>query len=203
MKKLLFLSVILASSFHANSQEINVETMSKDELATMAQTYYDLSIELNSVIDSISYAHEKHAFCEAINNDTTWQVQSPWDFLDIKVVSCKGDRETQTVAVELLITNSNVNQHVYLQSNESVAIDNTGRTGRIKSFSDISINSGRQNGTIYTDVPVRVKLSFSQFIPGTEKFNLIAFQMSSGDTKGESYAAQRRTVEIKNVAIEW
>lgn len=202
MKKILFTLTLLMGANGAFAQNSELEDMTKEELKETCQSFIKLTTDLITElqdIDSCHYTHEKYLFCEAINNDTTWTVKSPWDFLDIKVLSAIGDRKTQSVTIELLLSNSTLNQKIYVDAFGSEAVDAIGKASPLQT---INVGSGRHFGTVYTDVPIRVKLIFSGVMPGTEKFNLASFKMSSIDESSRNTPVKQQ-VEIRNIPLVW
>lgn len=202
MKKILFTISLLLGINSGFSQKLDLESMTKEEIGLAVQFLFETiedQYQQLKEIDSCNYNHEKYLFNEAINNDSTWTVKSPWEFLDIKVLSALGDRKSQSVTIELLLTNSALNQKVYIDAFGSEAIDAIGNACPLQT---IMVGSGKHFGTVYTNVPVRVKLIFSGIMPGTDKFNLIGFKMSSIDGNSRNTPVKQQ-VEIRNVHIQW
>lgn len=152
-------------------------------------------------MDSCSFNHEKYVFSEAINNSTDVSFNNPWNFLDFKLISARGDRAGQSVTLELLVTNSSLNQKVYIQEFGAKAIDNLGKSGEVANRS-VSIGSEGHNGVLHTNVPVRISITFNSIMPGTEKFNLVSFRMSSVNDSSRT-SGKLNNLEIRNIPIEW
>lgn len=190
MRKILFILTAIAGVNGAFAQDITTEEL----LNVISEQEQELK-----AMDSCHYKHEKYLFCEAINNDTTWTVKAPWEFLDIKVLSAVGDRKGQSVILELLFTNTSLNQKVYIDAFGSEAIDAIGNACPLQT---INVGSGKHFGTVYTDTPVRVKLIFTGVTPGTEKFNLVGFKMSSINENSRNTPVKQQ-IEIRNIPVVW
>lgn len=196
--KQITLILTLMVALISNAQNKDLATLTKEQLK---QRVIELQNELNS-IDSCNYNHEKYLFCEAINNDTTWSVKSPWDFMEFKVLSAIGDRTSQSVTIELLLTNSSLNQNIYIDAFGATAIDNIGRNGSLLR-NGVNVQNGQNFRIIHTDVPTRINLTITSVMPGAEKFNLVSFKMSSRNENDSSYGTEKLLVEIRNIPIEW
>lgn len=205
MKKIIY-TLCLISSFsivNAQNQEM-LDTLSKSEIKMMFDHLAHEIIALRKTvqsIDSCHYNHEKYLFSEAIIADTNTIVKSPWDFLKFNVLSAHGDRTNQSVTVTLLVQNSGLNQKVYIDPFEGTAIDPIGNIAPYAK-KGVNLSQGFHSGTIFTNVPQKIELTFVGVLPGTDKFNLVAFKMSSTDVSS-SNSPIKRQVEIQNIEIEW
>jgi hypothetical protein len=77
------------------------------------------------------------------------------------------------------------------------------QTGNAHGSTEIQMGVAKSHvGNIYTDVPIKVKFKFESVMPGTELFNLIAFNMSSLPLSSRQ-TLKKEVVEIRNVLIAW
>lgn len=201
MKKILFTLSLFIGTSAAFAQNYKLDNMTKEELKVTCEGLInvtnDLLIQLQET-DSCKYAHEKYLFCEAVNGGEQVSVKSPWSFIDFKVLSAEGDRAEQTVTVELLLTNSALNQQINIERFSSRAIDAIGNSSVLNTINE---GSGNYVETLYTDVPIKVKLTFVGVMPGTELFSHIGFSMSTRNDSGG--ALEKGKVEIRNVLVQW
>ncbi len=205
MKKIIFTLCLISgvSSLNAQNREM-LDTLSKSEIKMMFDYFSSEIISLKKTIQSIDschYNHEKYLFSEAINADTNSIVKSPWEFLKFNVLSAHGDRTNQSVTVTLLVQNSGLNQKIYIDPFEGTAIDPIGNSAPYAK-KGVNLSQGFHSGTIFTNVPQKIELTFVGVLPGTDKFNLVAFKMSSTDVNS-SNAPVKKQVEIQNIEIEW
>lgn len=202
MRKFILGVVIFSSSIQGNAQNNKVDTLTKEELKYEYFNLLNDNKQLKSTIkaiDSCNYNHEKYLFCESININTATKVNTTLKNLDFKLLSADGDRNAQSVTITFLVTNKGLNQKVYIDRFGATAIDGIGNGGLI---SEISVGSETHFGTIYTNVPVRIKLTFNSIMPGTEIFKMVAFKMSSVDVNSQASAIKEQ-VELRNVLINW
>jgi hypothetical protein len=197
---LLFYLLLCSVSF---SQNRVTDTLSAEEVNKLVLSYSKEIQELKSTIrnlDSNAYAYEKIAFCAALNDSASTSIELPWDYYDIKVLSCLGNRDEQSVTLTLIFTQSEVNQKIYIDKFGLQAID---QTGNAHGSTEIQMGVAKSHvGNIYTDVPIKVKFKFESVMPGTELFNLIAFNMSSLPLSSRQ-TLKKEVVEIRNVLIAW
>lgn len=193
MKKILLTLIIIICANGAFAQEF-----SKEQLEKIVD---DLLTEIISM-DSCHYSEEKIRFCEAINNDTTWSVDDPWEFIDIKVLGAIGDRKEQNVTVELLLTNTGFNQNFYIDVRSIEGVDAIGNSS-YTNLSGLNVGRSDSSGKLYANVPLKVEITLRGIMPGTEKFNVLAFMMGTSNAQDNNYSPKTEQVEIRNIPIVW
>lgn len=187
-KKLLFFALSAATSF--GYAQTSVETLKKN----LAKS----KIENQKLKDENKFINEKLNLCNALANDTVTQINSFSGMYNIQVASCKGDRVSQSVAIDLIITQSSLNQNFTINYNESSATDGLGN--------QLKIIDNNQNGyygfyKVFTDTPLRVKLIVKNVMPGTNVFSLISLKM--GTNNMDNNPVNFQLTEIRNLKIVW
>jgi hypothetical protein len=207
MKKIIF-TIFLISSFSAVKAQSTsyFDTLTNQEKKMAFDYLVELYHKLEKTIkqtDSCHYNHEKYLFCEAINNDTLTTIASPWKFIEFTVISTLGDRVNQSVTLTLLLKNTALNQKIFIESFGSVAIDAIGNSTPLNR-NGINVLQNSNFGTLFTNTPQKIELTFNGIMPGTEKFNLVGFKMSSIDVNAGSLDSPvKKQVEIRDIKIEW
>ncbi|MFA4851720.1 MAG: hypothetical protein WC868_05760 [Bacteroidales bacterium] len=109
------------------------------------------------------------------------------DKVEYKLVKCEGNKKTQTVTLEFLIINKQANLNFLL--NNSIIIDLNGN----------SFNSGYDNinTTIYTDVPLKGKQTFSGILSDVLYIKLFKFDTFSMQTE------KHNNIEFRDIKISW
>ena len=204
MKNIIFTLcfIISLSSVTAQNQEM-LDTLSRSEIKMMIDHLAREVISLRKTIlsnDSCYYSHEKYMFCESINADTISTIVSPWSFMNFKLLSAVGDRKKQIVTITLILTNTDLHQKLYIDGYGSEAIDPIGHSSGLEK---IQVGSGSHIGTAYTNVPIRIHLTFKGVFLGTDKFNFVALKMSAQNANSTQGITDKNLLEISNVPIKW
>ena len=101
----------------------------------------------------------------------------------VKLVQCTGSRSNQAIEIVLMVTNSGVNESMYLGS-DAMAIDNYGNT----------LHSGYSTKYEFpTGVSVKVTVSHIKLVePRTTMLSFFKLPLGSG-----------KVVEFRNVPVQW
>ena len=189
MKKcLLFLALLAATSF--GYAQTSVETLKKD----LAKS----KTENQKLKDENNFLNEKLNLCNTLANDTVTQISSFSGMYNIQVASCKGDRVSQSVAIDLIITQSSLNQKFTIHYYESSATDGLGNQ---VSITDDYNNRNYGFYTVFTETPLRIKLIVKNVMPGTDMFSLIALKMATDNM--DKNPVNFQLTEIRNLKITW
>lgn len=186
MKKT-FLFLALSATASYGYTQTSVETLKKD----LAKS----KTENEKLKDENNFLNEKLNLCTTLANDTVTQIKSFSDLYSVQVVSCKGDRVTQTAKVDLLLTHKTVNQKLTVNYFHSNAVNSLGEQLKL-SF----INSA-DFFNVYTDTPIRVTVTVKNVLPGTDMISMLALQMSTCPIDQASHNPSY--TEIRNLKIVW
>jgi hypothetical protein len=181
-RSLLFLSLLMIT--HINFSQTSVEALKKELSKTKSEN--------QKLKDENNFLNEKINFCQALKNDSI-EIK-PFDSnYDIKVLACIGDRKSQTVKIELILTHKMVNQNFCFQDNTSQAIDNIGNPYSISGLNEKFMQ-------ISTDTPVKLTYIVKSILPGTEMFKNVILTM---DSRTQTCWGEYHITEIKNLKITW
>lgn len=186
MKKTILLLSLSAFSI-AGTAQTSVETLKKDLAKSKSEN--------QTLKDENNFLKEKLNLCTALSSDTVIEIKSFSPIYTIQVASCKGDRNSQTVTIELLITQNSLNKKLSIHTFDSRATDALGNQLKFNDPNSYSYY------TVYTDTPLRVKLTVKNVMPGTDMFSLIALRMASDEMDKNPMNFQ--LTEIKNLKITW
>ncbi|MDP4210859.1 MAG: hypothetical protein Q8928_18775 [Bacteroidota bacterium] len=109
------------------------------------------------------------------------------DKVEYKLVSCEGNKKAQTVTLEFLIINKQANSGFVL---ERLAIIDLNGNSFDAGYDNI-------NTTVYTDVPLKGKQSFSGILPEVQYIKLFKFHTFLVQTK------QHNDIEFRDIKISW
>ena len=164
-----------------------------------AQTNVEfLKKENQKLKEEIRVLNEKITMCFGNNVDSNYNIQPFSGIYEMKVLSCKGDRSSQSVEIVILVTHNKVNQQLAVNTNESNAIDNTGNGYKIgipNFYSSIGYYK------VFTDTPYKILYTVKNILPGTESFKLISLAMGTGNI--DTYPNTNLFTEIRNLKITW
>lgn len=157
-----------------------------------------LSKENTALKNKLIFLEEKVKFSEAFNNDSVIQIKSFNSDYEFKVIACKGNTNSQTVKVEVLVTLISTNQKLAAMSYGSKAIDNLGREYSCK----LTFIGSQQSGNdLFTNIPVLITMEFPSVMPQTEKFELVS--MTLANRKPDQDLSKFSSTEIRNIPILW
>lgn len=186
MKKTILILCLSAFSFIGIAQT-SVESLKKD-LSTSKS-------ENQKLKDENKFLTEKLNLCTTLSTDTVTEIKSFSPIFTIQVASCIGDRNSQTVSIELIISQNSLNKKFTIHNFDSRATDALGNQLRFNDPNSYSYY------TVYTDTPLRVRLTVKNVMPGTDMFSLIAIRMASDEMDKNPMNFQ--LTEIRNLKITW
>ena len=114
------------------------------------------------------------------------------------MISCKGDKSSQSVEIEIVVNHQKVNQQLTFDLKNSRIIDNIGNSYSMK-IPNFYSSGGSYD--VFTDTPLKITYIVSNVLPGTEMFKMIALKMNT-NTIGQ-YSSPDLFTEIKNLRILW
>ena len=143
-------------------------------------------------------------FCTSIEKNKNIEVRSFADFYDIKVIKCKGNKTDQNFKLELLITQSRVNQWFiyssYLFKSLNLAFDDIGNKYKVTRIEDPL--KEHASTKILTNIPMKLTVTISDVMPGLSSLKTVNLEVES-----ESYSSHEMKVSgmiiINNLPIEW
>ena len=127
---------------------------------------------------------------------------------DLKLLSCKGDKNKQQVNIEFLIKHKNVHQKVCFNKgkDDAKAYD---LEGNEYNSNTVSVGSKINNSygfsicnKIPTNVPVKASINLIKILPTVEKLSFVTVKIGFKDFDG-SYKYTYGNIEIQNLDIDW
>ena len=188
MKKSLLLLAISATSLIGTAQT-SVETLKKDLSSSKSEN--------QKLKDENKFLNEKLIMCEALAADTVVKISSFSNLYTINYLSCKGDRGSQTVTVEFLISQKSTNKKIIVDNTTSLAVDILGNQFSVTNIYKQSYSYY----VVFTDTPVKMSFIIKNVLPGTEAISLLALKMSTGEMDNPSY--NYALTELRNLKITW
>lgn len=113
--------------------------------------------------------------------------------VELSLIKCEGNSVDQTVTLWLTATNKEANKD--FQFSQSEVIDVEGNS--LKSY-DIVMGSSGIRGTLYTDVPVKVSVTFKKVLPSVKILKLINLEHYNPQQAGRTLSFQ-----FKDININW
>lgn len=113
------------------------------------------------------------------------------DKVEFSLVKCEGNSKTQTVTVELLLTNTGATRP--LQFAQVSAVDTGG--DEYKTF-DIYVGSNALRNDLPTGVPVKARFLIPKVLPSTKSFARLACPVYTLNEPGRETVVEFRTVPI-------
>lgn len=153
-----------------------------------------LKKENEILLNNNNYLTKKLAYHDTLAT-TTNEVKSFDSSIEIKVLSCTGNKSRQEVTLELVYINKSTNKdltHYYLNNNLQFAIDGMGQKYKVA--------VPLEEIPLLTEIETRVKYTIPNIMPGTDSFSVISLLCNS--KKGLMLDGHTST-EIRNVKITW
>lgn len=188
MKKTI-LFFLFSTSTIISSAQTNVDIIKKELQTTKAD-----NIKLK---EENKYLKNKLEFCSGIS-DSILSIKSFSGSYNIRVLSCKGDRSSQSVQIEIVLSHQNLNQQLSFDLSNSRIVDNIGNSFSMK-IPNFFASAGSYD--IFTDTPLKITYIVNNVLPETEMFKIIALKMNT-NTIGK-YSSPDLFTEIKNLKIYW
>ncbi|WP_158837669.1 hypothetical protein [Polaribacter sp. L3A8] len=160
------------------------------EMISKDKNFIAKEIEENEILDKIDI--------KSFSND-----------YDLKLLSCKGDKNTQQVRIEFLIKHKKVHQKVcfegkkYITSDETSAFDFNGNEYKAnESIVGSKKSSYVTCNKIPTNVPLKASVNFIKILPTVEKLSFVTIKVEYRDFDG-TYKNNKGNIEIQNLDIDW
>ncbi len=133
-------------------------------------------------------------------------IKSFADGYNVELLSCKGDKNKQTVTLTFRITQNGVHKEVsvYSDSNDTEAYDAEGNEYKAKEVSvgaNVSTFYSAKN-KIPTGVPVKSTLTFHKILPSVKRLSYVNIVVKYGDYD-DYYNKTKGNIEIRNLDIDW
>ncbi|MBS9774132.1 MAG: hypothetical protein KGV59_03120 [Tenacibaculum sp.] len=172
----------------------------------------DLAIPINNALELGEIKSNNPNFNPSINQkgdtDDTHIKSFSSDF-DVKLLSVKGDRNSQTITIEMLIKHKIVHQKMCLNygTNDAKLYDFEGNEYLVKEVKIGAIKKNSYNfggyvcNKIPTNIPVKATVTFKQILPDKSKMSF--FTIKVGYTPFDSYDYEYGNIEMTNLNVEW
>jgi hypothetical protein len=168
-----------------------------------------LRTQLKLLQDDTTNLHEKLKYCQALDFSKTLEVKGIGSAYNLDVLSCKGDRESQTVKIEFVISHQILHQDVCLAVNDAKytqAIDELGNEYPVKSTgigtsANNYLTDGRCN-KVPTDTPVKGYIVISSVMPSTQLFRFVSVMFKYRNFGSEDKFTYSN-LEIRSIKVTW
>ena len=150
-------------------------------------------------------------FANAANGqgDGNGTVKSFSPDFDVKILSVVGDKEAQTVTVNLLISHKIVHQRVCF--NETCSLFDVKKSkcfdyeGNEYPYKEVGIGNERTTysvcNTIPTQVPLKTFVTFKQILPSVQGMSFVTIPVAYRAEDGGNYTCN--DLELSNLVIDW
>lgn len=167
-----------------------------------------LQLQINQLKIDTSALLAEVRFCKELDRSRGLEIKGVSSDLDIQIVSCTGDRNTQTVKIIFVVSHKLAHQEVCVASDKKniKVYDRIGNEVSVKG-ADLGVNAeglftpARCN-KIPTVVPVKGFIMLSNVLPSTAVLGFVSvgFKYRNFESKSDyTYG----TLEIKNLSIHW
>ncbi|WP_218598917.1 hypothetical protein [Polaribacter sp. NJDZ03] len=127
---------------------------------------------------------------------------------DLKLLSCKGDKNTQQVKIEFLIKHKKVHQDICFNKSikDAKAYDLEGNEYNSDIVSVGSKVSSKfasyMCNKVPTNIPVKASINFIKILPTVEKLSFVTIKIGYKDSDG-GYKYEYGNIEVQNLDIDW
>jgi len=166
-----------------------------------------LKESINKLKEDTTFLRSKLAYYDKLNSNVDFTLNSFNSQFTIKILSCTGDRSSQTVKIEFVIHHKKPNQDVTfngMTTGNINAYDEIGNTFYAKDLG-LANSTGSYNyahAIIPTDIDVKGYAIFSGIIGGTDKLKLVNIFVEAKNADGGANPVSGK-IEIKNLKIQW
>lgn len=179
----------------------------------MAQTNCDAFKKENTTLkatnltlgDENRFLKQKLEFFTELNKPQDERVTPFSDKIDVKIVSVKGNRVSQTVTVNYILINHLPNQDISFGINRGLCkvFDSIGNELILKDISigNSSGNVSETSNSLFTDVALKCSFLFGNVLPGTEFIK--AAQIALDYYPTGNYRGNNTSLTMSNLKIEW
>ena len=197
MNKIIYVFISL-SIFSITSFGQTIEQLKQENAALKKQTD-KLKATNNALIQDTTFLHSQLKTCQLYNLSNPLDIKCSLSPYKITFIESKGNRQSQSVEVTILIENTGVNQRAginsYYGDQSCQLIDSQGNVMLGSNYRDYT---GLQ---IPTNTPYKIKLKFDNILPGTDFMSTLTLQMESSnqDLSNMRYGI----ITIKNIKTTW
>lgn len=201
--KLIFLCLI-TGFFSANLSAQKTQSAN-----SLKQENENLKATISKLKQDTAFLSQKIALCDIFSKQSQYELTSFSKSFKVEILSCKGDRDKQTVKIELLISHNLPHQNVSMRlgKEESKAIDELGnvfsvKEGGIGSSSTSTDGNTIVNSKVPTDIPVKCYIIVRNVLPSTDRFKFVSIKwgFTNFDDGGIPIWGN---LEIRNFKIQW
>lgn len=125
--------------------------------------------------------------------------------VDYEVLKVVGDRKTQTVSVELMVTNKLANRNFEMMNMLGTSMKITTITGDVLFSNELyvpGVTTYSAFTTLHTDVPIKMTFHFNPLLPNNEYIKL--FYLSYKLRNLQDYKKDStEEIEFRNLKINW
>ncbi|MBS9768724.1 MAG: hypothetical protein KGV44_14470 [Flavobacteriaceae bacterium] len=133
------------------------------------------------------------------------KIKSFDDEYELELLSCKGNKNSQTVTITFRVKQEGVHKkiEVFSSYHHTQAYDTNGTEYNAK---EVAVGSNLQSGyssynKIPTGIPIQFSLTFHKILPKVQEFSFLNIFIKYGDYEG--YYDKKGSIEIRNLKIDW
>lgn len=182
MKQTIFLSLLSLAYINTNAQANKVTAVNQCEALKKENDSLKKALGLNEPITTCT------------SNDVEYKV--------LKVV---GDKKSQTVSVEITVTNKLANRNFEMNNMMGTSIKITTLTGDVLFSNELfipGVTLYAASVILHTDVPLKMKFNFNPLLPSNEYIKL--FYLSYKLRNLQDYKKDStEEIEFKDLKINW
>ena len=196
MKKQFLLLVLVLYTFNGYSQTSTIDQLKKDN-EKLKKENVKLKSQSSALIQDTIILRNAVKLCSLYNISGTVVTKCNIPSYKLSYIQTKGNRSSQKVEVAFMIEQNSVNQKFnFATFRTTELIDSQGnvyRPDRIDDkYNDIEIP---------TNVPVMIKLQFSNILPGTNLFKILTANIESSNL---DYSNRKEGLfEVSNFKANW
>lgn len=125
--------------------------------------------------------------------------------INTKFISAIGNKDQQTITINLLLNHKSVHQVVRLIIGDQSAYDDEGNEYKASNMA-IGSNSNQYDvrNKIPTDVPVKISVTFNKILPNVKSLRYVSIKIYYDEEADGRFNLQNEgNLEIKNLKINW
>lgn len=173
---------------------------------------YRILIQLNDALKSREIISNSKEYNDKFLENTTADINSDKTIIKsfdsefkLQLVSCVGNKNDQTVTVNLLVSHKLPHQKISFGTttgDNNLVYDFSGNSYPLKSVIFGSSNQlAVHGGKLPTNVPVNISLTYKQILPEIKELSFLTSNFSFGAFDG--YRLEKGVLEISNLKIDW
>ncbi|POS02286.1 hypothetical protein Q361_1045 [Flavobacterium croceum DSM 17960] len=174
---------------------------------------YRILIQLNEALKSREIISNSKEYNDKFLENTTADINSDKTIIKsfnsdykLQLVSCIGNKNDQTVTVNLLVSHKLPHQSIsfghYVGDGNNLVYDFSGNFYPLKSVKfGSSSQLGIYNGKLPTNVPINISLTYKQILPEVKELSFLTSNFSFGAF--DDYHKENGVLEISNLKIDW